>query len=115
MMRKLAYPDYYGEFWTHTDDFPFEQHLGHCQYLLLQTLMCHSDLEPITFNKVRGTPGPFPEFSVEQKCRNFDDVLRWKEENQVNVSDEEWKKISETPEGIKEFEPEGRTLPFATM
>lgn len=33
--------------------------------------MCHADLEIITFNKVKGTPGPFPDFSVQQKCKNF--------------------------------------------
>lgn len=66
----------------------------------------------MTFNKVKGTPGPFPDFSVEKKCRNFDDVLEWKERNQINVSDEEWKEILETPEGIRELDAEGRTLPF---
>ncbi|KAF8855960.1 hypothetical protein BDZ45DRAFT_745966 [Acephala macrosclerotiorum] len=112
MFRKLAHKDYYGEFWTHTDSFPFEAHLGHCQYMLLQALMCHADMEMITFGKVRGTPGPFPDFSVEQKCRDFEGILRWKEENQVNVSDEEWKLINVTPEGIKELDPVGRTLPL---
>ncbi|KAE9376386.1 hypothetical protein N431DRAFT_462223 [Stipitochalara longipes BDJ] len=111
IFRKLAWPDYYGEFWTHTSAFPFQEHVGHCQYMLLQTLMCHADLEVITFGKVRGTPGPFPDFSVEQKCRDFDSILRWKENNQVNVTDEEWKEIQVTPEGIIELEPEGRTLP----
>lgn len=74
--------------------------------------MCHADMEMITFGKVRGTPGPFPDFSVEQKCRDFEGILRWKEENQVNVSDEEWKLINVTPEGIKELDPVGRTLPL---
>lgn len=85
MFRKLAHMSYYGEFWTQTLDFPLQEHVGHCQYMLLQTLMCHSDLEVITFNKVKGTPGPFPDFSVDRKCRNFDDILEWKESNQVNV------------------------------
>jgi Mycotoxin biosynthesis protein UstYa len=111
IFRKLAWPDYYGEFWTHTSAFPFQEHVGHCQYMLLQTLMCHADLEIITFGKVRGTPGPFPDFSVVQKCRDFDGILKWKEDNQVNVADEEWKEIMVTPEEIVELEPEGRTLP----
>jgi Mycotoxin biosynthesis protein UstYa len=111
IFRKLANPFYYGEFWTHSSKFPFQEHVGHCQYLLLQTLTCHADLEVVTFNKVRGTPGPFPEFSVQQKCRDFDSILRWKEANQVNVTDEEWKQIMVTPDGIRELEPEGRTLP----
>ena len=49
--------------------------------MLLQTLMCHADLDMITSGKVRGAPGPFPDFSVEQKCRDFEEILRWKEEN----------------------------------
>jgi hypothetical protein len=79
--------------------------------MLLQAIMCHADLELITFGKVKGTPGPFPDFSVNQKCRDFDSILRWKEANQVNVTDEEWKDILVTPEGIRELEAEGRTLP----
>jgi hypothetical protein len=34
-----------------------------------------------------------------------------KEDNKVDVTDEEWKEISVTPEGIVELEPGGRTLP----
>lgn len=73
--------------------------------------MCHADLEMITFGKVRGTPGPFPDFGVQAKCRDWDTILKWKEENQVNVSDEEWEEIKVTPQGIGELDPVGRTLP----
>lgn len=111
IFRKLANPAYYGEFWTGLEHFPFEQHVAHCQYLLLQTLMCHADLERVTFNKVNDMVGPFPDFSVEQKCRNFEDILEWKERHQVNVTEEEWRLILETPEGIRELEAEGRIVP----
>lgn len=73
--------------------------------------MCHADLEIVTFNKVKGTLGPFPDFSVQQKCRNFGEVLEWKEGRQVNVSDEEWKEILVTPEGIRALQRKGRTVP----
>lgn len=73
--------------------------------------MCHADLERVTFNKVNDMVGPFPDFSVEQKCRNFEDILEWKERHQVNVTEEEWRLILETPEGIRELEAEGRIVP----
>jgi hypothetical protein len=38
-------------------------------------------------------------------------VLEWKEGRQVNVSDEEWKEILVTPEGIRELQRKGRTVP----
>jgi hypothetical protein len=111
MMRKFAHLDYYGEFWTHSSSWPVQEHLGHCQYMLLQNLMCHADLEIITFEKVRGTPGPFPDFGVTQKCRDWDAILKWKEDNQVITTPEQWDELSVTPEGIRELDPEGRTLP----
>jgi hypothetical protein len=29
---------------------------------------------------------PFPDFSIEHKCRSFDTVLKWQEDNSVDLS-----------------------------
>lgn len=63
---------------TPSAKFPREVHLEHCTYILLQFIMCHADVGIITFNKVQGTPGPFADFNVEHKCRDFQSVLKWK-------------------------------------
>ena len=107
----MANLDYYGDFMTYRDAFPIEQHVMHCQYLLLQNIMCHADLEIVTFIKVKGMPGPFPDFGVQQQCRNFAGVLERKERKQLNVSDEEWMEILVAPERIGELQRKGRTVP----
>lgn len=81
----------------------------HCQHILLQTLMCHSDLEVITFNKVEGVYGPFADFSVQKKCRDFESVLEWQEANQVLIPDN---LREEASPGIQELPAVGNSLPF---
>lgn len=112
LLRKAAFGEYYNnirEVHKH-DYFPIDQHLLHCQYILLQALTCHADLEIITFNKVKGNPGPFADFNVEKKCRNFDDILLWKEKNQVHPQDRE--KWIATPPNIREVDNVGVAIPF---
>jgi hypothetical protein len=112
IMRRAIFTEYYGNMreTRKNERFPFEEHVLHCQYILLQNIMCHADLEVVTFNKVKGVPGPFANFNVDRKCRNFDDVLAWKEKNQIDPKNlEEWKK---TPEGIKELDDAGIAVPY---
>jgi hypothetical protein len=80
----------------------------HCQYVLLQTLMCHADLDIITFNKVEGVEGPFADFSIQKKCRDFERVLEWQEANQIIVPESMGQ---ETSPGIKEIPAVGNSLP----
>lgn len=89
--------------------FPFDDHMLHCQYMLLQTLMCHADLEIITFNKVEGLRGPFADFSVQKKCRDFESILEWQEANQIILPDN---MLQDTSPGIKEIPAVGNSLPF---
>lgn len=89
--------------------FPFTDHILHCQYVLMQALTCHADLEVVTFNKIKGFKGPFADFSVERRCRNFDEILEWKEANQITPHGNVFK---ETPPGIKEIPALGNAIPF---
>ncbi|KAH8422451.1 oxidase ustYa family protein [Aspergillus melleus] len=124
-MRQAAYPEYY---FNKTGSHSHHERLGgpgevhftrgghdlHCQYILLQFIMCHADVGVITFNKVEGVKGPMADFSIDHKCRDFRSILDWKEENQVNVSDEQWKLINRVPEGVRELSGEGRSRPFGS-
>lgn len=62
-------------------------HKTHCIHILLQSLMCNADVGIITHNWIYDEKysdpktRPFPDFSVEKKCRDFDSILRWLEED----------------------------------
>ncbi|PLB46541.1 hypothetical protein P170DRAFT_438293 [Aspergillus steynii IBT 23096] len=123
-MRQAAYPEYYfnrtHDHSHHERSTPGQVHFTrgghdlHCQYILLQFILCHADVGMVTFNKVEGVTGPMADFSIDHKCRDFGAILDWKEENQVNVSDEEWALIQRAPEGIRELSGEGRARPFGS-
>lgn len=127
-MRQAAYPDYYfnrSQGQSH-DNMHHERsasgkvhftrggHDLHCQYILLQFILCHADVGVVTFNKVDGVKGPMADFSIDHKCRDFESILDWKERNQVNVSNEQWAMINRVPEGIRELSGEGRARPFGS-
>ena len=57
--------------------------VDHCIDILRQSLMCTADAGVFSYVWVDRYPKPFPDFSVQHKCRNFDAVLGWAEENQV--------------------------------
>ncbi|KAJ2894416.1 hypothetical protein MKZ38_007556 [Zalerion maritima] len=115
-MRRSFFPEYYGDlrakYSSPSHEFPFEDHFLHCQYLLLNVLTCHADLEMVTFNKVKGTEGPFPNFAVDRKCKNFHDVLDWKERNQVVLPD--GTELGDfVPGEIVEVDPTGLSVPWS--
>ncbi|THC98763.1 hypothetical protein EYZ11_001742 [Aspergillus tanneri] len=122
-MRQAAHPEYYFDHnHTHAQldarsqpgkvHFTRRGHDLHCQYILLQFILCHADVGVITFNKVEGVRGPMADFSIDHKCRDFDQILQWKLDHQVNVTDEQWALINRIPEGIRELPGEGRSRPF---
>ena len=61
--------------------------------MLRQTLMCHSDVGVIAHRWVKNYPNPYPDFNVMHKCRDFDEVLQWGYDHELdNVPDgHRWK------------------------
>ncbi|KAJ9606919.1 hypothetical protein H2200_008930 [Cladophialophora chaetospira] len=60
-------------------------HLTHCTYLLLENIMCNANLEVYTHFWYRDTNGPFADFNVNKKCRDFDAILDWQNRNAVEM------------------------------
>ena len=58
-------------------------HVSHCLDSLRQIIMCRADTELVTFEYVSEerfpNPRPNPNFLVERKCRNWDDIVEWVE------------------------------------
>ena len=61
------------------------KHLDHCADLLRQTVLCQADVSVITFDWVKGRKWPQPSYGNPKKCRKYEDILTWAEENQAPV------------------------------
>ncbi|KAK8859011.1 Tat pathway signal sequence [Apiospora arundinis] len=67
-------------------------HHDHCIDALRMSIMCTSDVTPITFYDSEALPGrqyPLPDFSSLHTCRNFDAILEWNKNNPRAVMWEE--------------------------
>lgn len=60
------------------------QHSNHCIDLLRQTLMCHGDVALQTFTWIDGYRAPWPNFSVQHECRNWDAIQDWAIEHHIS-------------------------------
>ncbi|KAK8116533.1 uncharacterized protein PG998_004814, partial [Apiospora kogelbergensis] len=66
--------------------------VDHCIDALRMSIMCTSDVTPITFYDSEALPGrqyPLPDFSSLHTCRNFDAILEWNKHNPRAVMWEE--------------------------
>ncbi|RDW63337.1 hypothetical protein BP6252_10882 [Coleophoma cylindrospora] len=99
-LRKLAYPEIYGEPNTSTT-FPelFLVHHNHCIDILMQHIMCQASPEMYTMQWVETQTYPFPDFSINKKCKNFWGLVDWRKENGVDT--DMWLKMRK-PDGIEE-------------
>jgi hypothetical protein len=85
-LRTMAFADY-GE------DTPTKKshnklwwiHLRHCTDMLLQNLMCTAEPSVFTYNYMDTQRNPFPDFSIDRKCRRFEDIWQWRNERVVDM------------------------------
>jgi hypothetical protein len=49
-------------------------------------MLCHADADLITYNWRDTQPLPFPDFSINRKCRNIDDLIAFRDERRVDMS-----------------------------
>ncbi|KFY02194.1 hypothetical protein O988_02328 [Pseudogymnoascus sp. VKM F-3808] len=60
-------------------------HLGHCLHILLENLMCSGNVDIYTHYWMDAQKHAFPDFNINHKCRDFDAILAWQEENSIPV------------------------------
>jgi hypothetical protein len=61
-------------------------HVDHCLETLRLTLMCHSDITPLMIIEDPSSPvGGSADFNVHHKCRDFERLRGWMEENAGRV------------------------------
>jgi hypothetical protein len=82
-LRKEAYFSHYYGYGNRTEK--QEIHLSHCLHLLLQNLMCTANVDIITHFWTETRSLAWPDFSINHKCRDFDSLLKWQEENSLSI------------------------------
>ncbi|PYH42456.1 oxidase ustYa family protein [Aspergillus saccharolyticus JOP 1030-1] len=86
LLRKSAFADYPGyEPELDVKDKMWWIHLGHCTDILLQNIRCNANTEVLTLDWVEDRGNPWPDFSINRKCRDFDALLHWQHDNAVDV------------------------------
>ncbi|KAJ6018703.1 hypothetical protein N7522_000770 [Penicillium canescens] len=86
LLRKSAFADYPGyEPEMDPKDKMWWIHLGHCTDILLQNLQCNANTEVLTLDWVEGRQAPWPDFSVNRKCRDFNALVDWQHNNAVDA------------------------------
>ncbi|KAM7195062.1 protein of unknown function (DUF3328) domain containing protein [Rhypophila sp. PSN 637] len=60
-------------------------HLSHCLEYLLQRIVCQASTDVYTHMWTDGVEHPFPDFSVDHTCKDFEGIKKWHEENAVDV------------------------------
>ncbi|KAH7411456.1 hypothetical protein BKA64DRAFT_618436 [Cadophora sp. MPI-SDFR-AT-0126] len=114
-LRKLTYPDYYHSFPNSTtkgnDDHShghhsrsrysklWQIHIGHCVDILMQNIMCNANTDLITLQWMEKQDNPFPDFSINHQCRDFNALADWRDKNAVDMK--KWDKMKKTV-GVKE-------------
>jgi len=84
-LRKQVHYDHYFKP-IYGDDPPgvlHDTHIAHCIHILLQNLMCTANVDIITYEWRERQSQPFPDFNIKKQCRNFDEVLAWRERTQI--------------------------------
>lgn len=69
-----------------TDPF-YDLHVSHCVNALLENLMCTGNVDMYTHFWMDAQVHAFPDFNIDHKCRDFDAILAWQEENAVPLEE----------------------------
>lgn len=109
------YNYYWGKKYGLSPPVQFGMHLNHCLGTILENLMCHADVDIVTFNWRESQDDPFPDFEIRKQCRDFDAVVEWQRENQIDDTIERWKALEkpagarqkDIPPGLAEVDPNG--------
>ncbi|KAE8378028.1 hypothetical protein BDV26DRAFT_292630 [Aspergillus bertholletiae] len=82
LLRKAAFANYpgYDPNLDPNDDM-WWIHLSHCTDTLLQNIQCNANTEVLTLAWVDDRQAPWPDFSVNRKCRDFLALVNWQHEN----------------------------------
>ncbi|KAL1311487.1 hypothetical protein AAFC00_001612 [Neodothiora populina] len=79
------YDYYYGK--PDSNNRYHELHVSHCVYMLLQNLMCTANVDVYPHTWLDAQQNAFPDFSINHKCRDFEAILQWHDDNSIPLED----------------------------
>lgn len=98
--RDVHWKHYFGDVYPDGEFPPLHKvHTDHCIHVVLQNLMCGATADLVTEPWVEGQITPFPDFSVNKKCRDFGAILRWHEETAIRDT-ERYSKMRPPPDHV---------------
>ncbi|KAH6653026.1 hypothetical protein BKA67DRAFT_536728 [Truncatella angustata] len=87
LRREAYFEHYYGSVYggyNETSEM-HRLHLSHCIEYLLQGILCQANTDVYTHIWTDGVDRPFPDFSVNHQCRDYDAIKSWHDQNAVDV------------------------------
>ncbi|KDN60246.1 hypothetical protein CSUB01_11550 [Colletotrichum sublineola] len=94
--KQMHYPFYYANKFPdgHPDEMHW-MHLKHCLHMVLQSLMCSADVDIVPHRWVEEDEVPFAQFGITKKCRNFNNLRQWNQQNAVENVRKVWPRSKE--------------------
>ncbi|KAK5994534.1 hypothetical protein PT974_05012 [Cladobotryum mycophilum] len=89
LRRDAYFEHYYGDIYPGGFNQTTEMHrlhLSHCIEYLLHGILCQATTDVYTHIWTDGVEYPFPDFSAQHKCRDFDAIKSWNDKNAVDVN-----------------------------
>ncbi|EOD45791.1 putative tat pathway signal sequence protein [Neofusicoccum parvum UCRNP2] len=101
------YQYYWGDRYGLDPPIMFSSHLNHCMDVLRQNIMCHADVEVITYDWRETQLHPFPNFGINKKCRDFNAVLEWQERTKLQDARRHWYAFKKPDDAVQLPPPAG--------
>lgn len=99
-LRRAAYGTYYSiSADANNRNGHLEGHLNHCADILFQHISCSNNVNLVTRHWREEQEYPFPDFSINKYCINFEKLLTWHKE--VGLDQENYIKTMKKPKGAK--------------
>ncbi|KAI5924552.1 hypothetical protein F4810DRAFT_709509 [Camillea tinctor] len=88
--KQMYYQHYYASEFTNGPDEMHWMHQRHCLHMVMQSLTCNANVDIVPHRWVENDGVPFAQFSIERKCRNFDNLRQWNQKNAIKDVREIW-------------------------
>jgi hypothetical protein len=100
-LRQIAYGDLYPKISGGRERPVWKFHVDHCVDILMQELQCSGNLNLVPYHWVENFERPYPDFSINRQCVDFEAVTRWRIENTIDV--DKYNRNTRKPPGVKEL------------